>query len=352
MDSMLMKLNVFVDTQVFRRLGLHFEGMQLSRLRRLGSHGLVNILLTDVIEQEVLDALTSQWHQMEGTKYKLEKLLRPFSCSEEKPRVTVPILSPHSHAGEAFSYWLNRANTNILSTSDVNTGELMSLYFSGKPPFSAKKKEEFPDAISLLALRDCKELQGETIYLISADSDLVDWCSNNDSHHSLKSLSDFLDMIAKDQTPNIEKISKLLEKSRDKIISHILLDYAENDDLDECYHVVDAAGLVDHDDCELQASPQVNNHTFGNFKIIELLENSVLISGEAEIEWRSRFQSSLAAGIVSDTTYYDFELAIKMEDANNEICLEGAWTRIRRTGNKGYNILREVNPVPKDWAYQ
>ena len=40
----------------------------------------------------------------------------------------------------------------VISIESVPVSEIMNLYFEQSPPFSVKKKSEFPDAIFLLAI--------------------------------------------------------------------------------------------------------------------------------------------------------------------------------------------------------
>jgi hypothetical protein len=53
---------------------------------------------------------------------------------------------------EVWERFLREAKVEIVSAADVSGSELLRLYFAKEAPFSATKKDEFPDAITVLAL--------------------------------------------------------------------------------------------------------------------------------------------------------------------------------------------------------
>jgi hypothetical protein len=60
----------------------------------------------------------------------------------------------------------------------VNLDDLCDSYFQEKPPFSGKKKSEFPDAIVLSSLRDWSSQKRKKVYAVSGDEDFKASCGN------------------------------------------------------------------------------------------------------------------------------------------------------------------------------
>ena len=59
----------------------------------------------------------------------------------------------------------------------ADLGGLVDLYIRNSPPFSAKKPDEFRDAMAALSLHHWAEVEGEKIYIVAKDPDWLDMCS-------------------------------------------------------------------------------------------------------------------------------------------------------------------------------
>jgi hypothetical protein len=78
----------------------------------------------------------------------------------------------------AFDAFLARTNAvNVPLISDVKS--VLEDYFARRPPFSTKKKAEFPDAISIASIRSWCQQHNSTAYVVSDDPDLRGCCSED-----------------------------------------------------------------------------------------------------------------------------------------------------------------------------
>jgi hypothetical protein len=76
----------------------------------------------------------------------------------------------------AFEKFLNDMKSiNVPLSADLTT--LLSNYFADVPPFSTKKKSEFPDAITIASLSAWCAQRRTTAYVVSGDPDLKACCS-------------------------------------------------------------------------------------------------------------------------------------------------------------------------------
>ena len=97
----------------------------------------------------------------------------------------------------------------------------MQLYFEQRPPFGAKKKSEFPDAITLVALEQWRAAHGQDIYLIGDDPDIKAWCEDAPGMHHVPFLKEFIDLYNRAEESLTQVALSIFERERDDIISDI-----------------------------------------------------------------------------------------------------------------------------------
>ena len=90
-----------------------------------------------------------------------------------------------------FEDFLREVNANDVPLN-ANLDGLIDDYFTQRPPFSAKKKSEFPDAIVVASLREFSSKVKEKIYVISGDPDLKECCIEGGSLIHAESLGDVI----------------------------------------------------------------------------------------------------------------------------------------------------------------
>lgn len=198
MDKKLETRNIFIDTQAFRQQHFKFGNRVLSRLRELGSAGLINIIISDVVRREVSSQISKKVSEAISLKDKLLNELSflendiPKQLAESLKSSTIEDLK---NIGDMrWKDYIKDANITVLDSNDICNEELLSLYFEGTFPFSAgKKRDEFPDAISLLSLKAWVENENEKVYVVSRDSDLKGFC-DDDNYINITELTEFLDI--------------------------------------------------------------------------------------------------------------------------------------------------------------
>ena len=79
-----------------------------------------------------------------------------------------------------LNQFLKDANVEVISVNDVSPGFIFDMYFKVIPPFE-KKRDEFPDAFSLVALENCFKQQNKIVCIVSGDEDLKNYSENSDT---------------------------------------------------------------------------------------------------------------------------------------------------------------------------
>jgi hypothetical protein len=165
---------VFIDTEAFRRAGFDWTGKMLSKLVELATEGHLHLLMTEVTKREIASQLREVLAHAAAALKKHEIVLRQAGVEEAVAAIADDKAIAALDA--AFEQFLkNTRAINVPLSADLSA--LFSDYFARRPPFSAKKKSEFPDAVTVASLLAWCANKGATAYVVSRDPDLEACCS-------------------------------------------------------------------------------------------------------------------------------------------------------------------------------
>jgi hypothetical protein len=224
-ESALKTRTVFLDTQAYDDNKLHFVGPSLKKIRELGASGFLKILTTEVVDREVRShvrrALSSAVTSHERLKGHLA-ILRALPSGAPSVLASQLDLAQLLPLGlQVWEDFLGGGRVEMVSVEQVGARQLLDLYFEQLPPFSEKKKSEFPDAISLLALEQWQKADGGELYLIGDDPDIKAWCESYPSMHHVPHLKEFVDLYNRAEQQLSGVAVSLFEREEDWIVSVI-----------------------------------------------------------------------------------------------------------------------------------
>lgn len=192
---------ILVDTCIFDKHGLRLEKGLLGKLNQFKDSE-IHYLLPDVIKGEVKNHLESK---VKSSRASLEKALNDagdylfFDGSELNDAKSVLIDS-----NEIEKVADNRVDKFILNTGAlvldcgkyVSVSELLQQYFQNKAPFAetGKKKNEFPDAIVLLATEAWAKENDIQVLAVGRNGDWEKYCGMSDN---IDYIEDFADALSK-----------------------------------------------------------------------------------------------------------------------------------------------------------
>lgn len=192
---------ILVDTCIFDKNGLRLEKGLLGKLNQFKDSE-IHYLLPDVIKSEVRNHLESK---VKSARASLEKALNDagdhlFFDGSELNHAKSVLIDSNEIEGVAE----NRINKFILSTGAlvldcgkyVSVSELLQQYFQNKAPFAetGKKKNEFPDAIVLLATEAWAKENDLQVLAVGRDGDWKEYCEMSDN---IDYIEDFADALSK-----------------------------------------------------------------------------------------------------------------------------------------------------------
>lgn len=231
---MLETRKVFIDTQYFVKAGLHFDNSALKSFRKYcESHELFHVS-TSVVKREVeakIQASVEEALNAIKTFRRKVKLLSTLDDEQIKGLFTeIPEEDIYQKSSEVFQEFMTGCFTEVIDASEVNSEDVLALYFETKPPFGdGKKKSEFPDALSLLSLKTSLE-EDEKIYIVSDDGDLKAFCDTDPQLLSIDSLDKLLDIYTDYTNIRSYQVKQYFEANKNSIKEKIII-YLENCDV-------------------------------------------------------------------------------------------------------------------------
>jgi hypothetical protein len=162
----------------------------LSRLVELAREGQLRLLVTDVTVREVKSQLRVVLAEANASLTKHAELLQQLGASSAVDRVRDESTALGALEA-AFDQFLQDSKA-ISIPSISNIADVLDDYFARRPPFSTKKKSEFPDAISIASVRLWCEQKSATAYIVSEDGDLRACCSESGPLFHAASIKDII----------------------------------------------------------------------------------------------------------------------------------------------------------------
>ncbi|MGF6527646.1 PIN domain-containing protein [Variovorax sp. PvP013] len=190
--------NVFIDTQSFVKSGLDFRSKAMQAFADASGDGAFNHLMTTITVQEVKDKIYDAIK--EGLNRVMDFRRKAKMLETSKNPIIAGFFAEYDHsrvqsqAQEVFQGFIDDSNATVLDLSKVDANEVFRKYFQHEAPFQeGKKKDEFPDAFSMLAI-EASLGENEKCYVVSEDSDLIAFCAANNRFLLIEDLPKLLDL--------------------------------------------------------------------------------------------------------------------------------------------------------------
>jgi len=177
---------LLVDTSIFDRHGLRLERGLLGKLTQFKESKYIYIL-PDVIKSEISSHLE---RHIKTARLSLEKSLSDASehlffdgsaLTDAKDKlISEEIIE--SLAKKRLDGFIEKTGALVLNSENhVSLSKILEKYFSNCPPFAeaGKKKNEFPDAITLFAVEGWASSNNYQVLAVADDKDWEGFCHNS-----------------------------------------------------------------------------------------------------------------------------------------------------------------------------
>ncbi|MFW3962377.1 PIN domain-containing protein [Acinetobacter radioresistens] len=326
---------IIIDTSIFDGNGLNLEGGLIEKLRQF-KRSPTDLIIPDVIEQEVLSHLSktvqdkiqalnkaigdAKRHIFEGS----ESLLEAAQELEIK-------FDASKIAESRLKNFIDNTNAKIIKCGDyTDISTLVNQYFTSSPPFSDKKKNEFPDAIVLNSIKKWSELEKKYVLIVSKDNDWESYCNQPSvtTMEYYENLSDALALFNNNPFLILEQIEKLIQQEDSDLINNIgsalefsLNGFSPTQDADSFFYwepdgcdgsfssfsfTSDQCRVIDHSDnyIVLEAEVEIIVNVVGQFSLYsyDTCDGDHDYVGSVESEKEQKFETKILITLIGNIT--------------------------------------------------
>ena len=174
-----------VDTNIFDEKRLQLNSTTLQAIKGIAGHGIRFILSGTVAKEVEFHIERAAKNAMRSARKGIGEALGVFETKhptrDELMKHVTNGLAPTDVARGRFAQYVKETSCQVLNdTERVEATELFERYFAGLPPFGdGRRKDEFPDALALLALEKFAEIEDSGMIVVSKDKDWRNFCRDS-----------------------------------------------------------------------------------------------------------------------------------------------------------------------------
>ena len=213
---------VFLDTEAFHSLGFDWSGRALAKLRELAKTQRLRLLTTEITQREISAHINDLVEGALAAVRKHRATLTQMRLQGVAEMLAAPQVA-RDYAANAFQEYL-AAFPPVHVPLAGSAADILADYFEQRPPFSDKKKTEFPDAFVIASLVAWCEANKKTAYVVSRDPDLKNACQRHPSLIQIDSVNDFISRAVVSEKIHNGLIGALQDSSQlaDMLTDHIV----------------------------------------------------------------------------------------------------------------------------------
>lgn len=293
---------ILLDTSIYDQYGLKLEKGLLGKLSQF-SRTSTTFLIPDVIYNEVKSHLERKIRTSRGS---LEKALEEagdhlfFDGSElnDAKKTLIESKEVEGLGKSRLERFVAVTDAEVLTTGDyVSVPDLLKRYFSSEAPFAdtGKKKNEFPDAITLMAVQAWAKENDENVLAVARDEDWQRFCIDADNLHFESDLSKALAYFNEETAPYelVDNLQKALDEGQaDKFLHDVAVHLESTFDGFSPEQEADSYLYWESDGCSggFEDFEFSDNH----FTVIDKDEDWVVLEADAEISLYAEGDFSLS----------------------------------------------------------
>jgi hypothetical protein len=327
--------NLFLDANVYIEKQYNFEAKIFERISHLTNFNSIQLLVSKIIINEVMENgkrhLTEEVSRFNSSVQKMSLVKRVsktsvpsgLSSDEEKELVENFVESLEDFF---FSY-----RYTVLDDYLIDTRSVFHTYFKKHPPFSSKKKHEFPDAFVLLSIERWADRNQEFVAVVSKDKDWIDFCNKSKSLHHYETLEGYVGEYNKHEEKLTNKVLGIVGEN-EEWLGEILIDFILGFD----FHF--ESSEVDGVSCESFDMYEVNMIAVSEAEVYIDVIFDLTITGDV-----TDYDRYGPAGITSVSTSMNYAVGVtavfdeKMENIEE-------WKDLELNSGNGFDLCEERFP--------
>lgn len=269
---------VFIDTGVFEKENF-FRGHKIKKISELSKERAIKVKLTDITYREIKNRMYKNL-QFARTLYKKfgetinvdAKILKNDSdFNNFYPLKKLDVEAIYQKLEIQLNNFIKDSYIEIIDSSTGSITEVFSQYFEKKAPFGeGQKKDEFPDAFTLSAIKSWCKSNKKKAYIISTDNDIIKY-KNESSIIPLNDLTVFIDAVSRkhENEKIVEKIKESITGQFDIVKDYLIENYNE-----EIGYQISQNYIHQFDELEYDEAPIIDKIELENIYFSDIGEDS------------------------------------------------------------------------------
>jgi hypothetical protein len=232
MSKLLKGKRVLIDTQAFRKARFGVKDPAFAKFCTLCEHREVILVTTAITRREIDAQIDEVAPEIRSVLAKADRIAASLGQPEFVvlgfPATQLTELQVAAALKKLVGEFFENCAAEQLDLPKLALAKVLDLYFEKRPPFGAgKKKAEFPDAFVLEALKAKAGVNGQSIYVVSEDSDFASACKECSYLELVPTLAHFLDRYnshaesVKQVRATLRKNSKKIDEKLDEIVNSL-----------------------------------------------------------------------------------------------------------------------------------
>jgi len=280
---------IFIDTSIFDEAAYNFEAASVAAfIKALGNNNFT-LLMPDPTKREIRrhlkDRAAAAAKSLEDAARRapfIRKLSNWPLAGTDAGNLKFEILRI---ANRDYDEFLKRYSVVELGYDGVDLTRIMNLYDWQRPPFSDRKKAEFPDAIATESILHYQKAHADPIAIISKDSDFQAVCDQHAQLLYFPSLAAFAEALTKEDE-RAEAVHRALSSNDDDV----------REAINEAFK--DSGFYIEADWDGEVSDPEISEFDSINYHVVGLGEDTCAVAFDAE------------AIYTAHVSYDDYESAI------------------------------------------
>lgn len=218
---------ITVDTNIFEKENYNLENGILATFEQFATIDGIDFILSEIVYNEIIS------HMEKNTLSALSdyiKVLKNSYFYKLDDSVTldkikdIKAVNVQNVVKARIDEYQRKTNFELIPVDGVDAKEVVKAYFEKKPPFSEKKKEEFPDAFALQSLANWANTDSKKILLISQDKDWLLFCNTNPNMVCVKTIEDAFSILFENKGVALQLLKNIFSNVYKQDSLYLLID--------------------------------------------------------------------------------------------------------------------------------
>ncbi|MBN3005598.1 DUF4935 domain-containing protein [Chromobacterium alkanivorans] len=333
-----------IDTSIYKAQNFGFEAGLLATLGQFKDSD-IRFLMVDMVRYEVTEHLKEEAKLVKSQfQNAMKPLLNAWGTSNDLRNQIKSLVfgedTEMARTESRVSTFEEGTGSEFVCVADhVESKDIVELYFNKTPPFSERKKEEFPDAFTLKALDGWSESNGGKVIAIAKDGDWKHYCENSPNLIYLDDLSQALSILNVNANDAVALVKRLISEGAFGDFTEYLCGEMNSETYKITAHV-DASSYLhfeeELDEITFENIKQDVDAILERFEAVELSGGQLVVAANVTCGVRANFSVSFDAWDGIDREYLsvgsdeyestletDFELLIKFSLDDGDVDIAG-----------------------------